>query len=111
MKKELKWTGKDIDFLKTQYDESVLPRDILVNDILYGYYTVVHSFGSNRLDAYEAIMAASAQMQTEHGKFYHQDVEYTLHYFMRIFDLIKDVEIVDWTVDGWCGVTGNGVRY
>jgi hypothetical protein len=56
-------------------------------------------------------MAASAQMAAEHGKYYHQDVEYTLHLYLRLFGLLKDVIIVDWTVDGRCGVTGDWVRY
>lgn len=111
MKKALVWQGEDINFLKTNYSESVLPRDILFNDKLYGYYTVVHAFGIYKLDHYEILMAASAQLQTEQGKFYHQDIEYTLHYLMRKLDLIKDVEIVNWTIDGFCGLTGKGVRY
>lgn len=107
MKKELVWADEHINFLS----EQALPRDLLVDNKLYGFYTVAHAFGTNRLDHYEAIMAASAQMQMEQGKYYHQDVEYTLHLYLRLFDLMKDVEIVDWTVDGRCGVTGDWVRY
>jgi hypothetical protein len=107
MKKELVWADEHINFLS----EQALPRDLLVDNKLYGFYTVAHAFGINRLDHYEAIMAASAQMQLEHGKYYHQDVEYTLHLYIRLFNLMKDVEIVDWTVDGRCGVTGDWVRY
>lgn len=107
MKKELVWADEHINFLS----EQALPRDLLVDNKLYGFYTVAHAFGTNRLDHYEAIMAASAQMQMEHGKYYHQDVEYTLHLYIRLFNLMKDVEIVDWTVDGRCGVTGDWVRY
>jgi hypothetical protein len=107
MKKELMWENEHIDFLS----EEQLPRDLLVNDKLYGFYTVAHAFGQDRIDHYEAIMAASAQMQMEHGKYYYQDVEYTLHLYLRLFDLMKDVIIVDWTVDGRCGVSGDWVRY
>ena len=107
MKKELEWADEHINFL----NEQALPRDLLVNNKLYGFYTVAHAFGRDKIDQYEAIMAASAQMQMEHGKYYHQDVEYTLHLYIRLFDLMKDVEIVDWTVDGRCGVTGDWVRY
>ena len=107
MKKELVWQGKDINFL----DKIVLPHDLLLNGKLYGFYTVAHALGSNKLDHYETFMAASAQMQTEQGKYFHQDVEYTLHYYIRLFNMMKDVEIVNWTVDGFCGITGKGVRY
>lgn len=107
MKKELVWADEHINFM----DEVLLPRDLLVDNKLYGYYTVVHGIGSEKLDQYEAIMAASAQTQMEYGKFFHQDVEYTLHYYLRLFGLINDVIIVDWTVDGRCGVTGDWVRY
>lgn len=107
MKKELVWADEHINFLS----EQALPRDLLVDNKLYGFYTVAHAFGTNRLNHYEAFMAASAQMQMEHGKYYHQDVEYTLHLYIRMFGLMKDVEIVDWTVDGRCGVTGDWVRY
>lgn len=107
MKKELMWDNEHINFLS----EEQLPRDLLVNDKLYGFYTVAHAFGRDRIDHYEAIMAASAQTQMEQGKYYYQDVEYTLHLYLRLFDLMKDVIIVDWTVDGRCGVTGDWVRY
>lgn len=107
MKKELAWAGEHINHLS----ETTMPRDILVDNTLYGFYTVVHAFGTNRLDHYEAIMSASAQMQMEHGKYYLLDVEYTVHLYIRLFDLMKDVETVNWTVDGQCGVTGRIVRY
>jgi hypothetical protein len=107
MKKELVWADEHINFLTEQQ----LPRDMLVDNKLYGFYTVLHSFGSGRIDHYETIMAASAQTQMEHGKYYYQDVEYTLHLYLRLFDLMKDVIIVDWTVDGQCGVSGDWVRY
>jgi hypothetical protein len=107
MKKELMWDNEHINFLT----EVQLPRDLLVDNKLYGFYTVAHAMGNQKIDQYEAIMAASAQMATEHGKYYHQDVEYTLHLYLRLFGLLKDVIIVDWTVDGRCGVTGDWVRY
>jgi hypothetical protein len=107
MKKELMWDNEHINFLT----EVQLPRDLLVDNKLYGFYTVAHAMGNQKIDQYEAIMAASAQMATEHGKYYHQDVEYTLHLYLRLFGLLNDVIIVDWTVDGRCGVTGDWVRY
>jgi hypothetical protein len=107
MKKELMWADEHINFLS----EEQLPSDLLVDKALYGFYTVLHSFGKGRIDQYEAIMAASAQTQMEHGKYYHQDVEYTLHLYLRLFGLLKEVITIDWTVDGQCGVTGDWVRY
>lgn len=107
MKPELAWTGSDIDF----FTEEQLPRDMLVNGVLYGFHAVLHAFGKDKLDQYEAIISASALTQMEHGKYYHQDVEYTLYLYMRVFDLLKDVIIVDWYVNGQSGITGNMVRY
>lgn len=107
MKKELVWRDEHIDFLSPD----VLPLDMLVDNTLYGYYTVAHGFGRDKIDQYEAIMTACAQAGVSYSKYYHQDVEYTLYMYLRIFDLLKDVIIVDWTVDGRCGISGDWVRY
>lgn len=107
LKKPMTWTGQHIDFLT----EEQLPRDILVNGELTGTYTVAHGMHKDKLDHYEALMFACAQGSMKHAKFYHQDVEYALYYFMRIFNLLNDVVIVPWDVEGRCGITGDWVKY
>lgn len=107
MKKEMIWADQHIDFLT----EEQLPKDLLVNGELHGLYTVAHAIGREKLSQYEAIMAASAAVSEEYGKYYHSEVEYTLYLYLRLFDQLKDVITVDWTIDGRCGVTGDHVRY
>ena len=107
MKQEMIWANEHIDFLS----EIQLPRDMLVDNRLHGLYTVAHGIGREKLSQYEAIMAASAAASEEYGKYYHQDVEYTLHLYLRLFDQLKDVITVGWQIDGRCGVTGDWVRY
>jgi hypothetical protein len=106
-KKEMAWSGPHIDFLTEQQ----LPHDMLVDGTLHGLYTVLHSLGNQKLDQYEALMTSCAQASQEYSKYYHQDVEYTLHMYLRIFGQLDDIIFVDWSVDGQCGATGNWMRY
>jgi hypothetical protein len=106
-KNTMTWSGPQIDFLT---DEQ-LPKDMLVNGELTGTYTVAHGMHKDKLDQYEALMFACAQSSTEHAKFYYQDVEYALYYFMRMFNLLEDVVTVPWDVHGQSGVTGVWVKY
>lgn len=107
LKKTMTWSGPQIDFLT---DEQ-LPKDMLVNNELTGIYTVAHGVHKNKLDQYESLMFACAQSSMENAKFYYQDVEYALYYFMRIFNLLNDVITVPWDVHGQSGVTGAWVKY
>lgn len=107
LKKPMVWSGQHIDFLTPEQ----LPRDLIVDGELTGTYTVAHGFHKNKIDQYEALMYACAQSSMEQAKFYHQDVEYALYYFLRIFNLLDDVVIVPWDVHGRCGITGDWVKY
>lgn len=107
LKKEMKWSGPHIDFLTPEQ----LNPDLIVDGVLTGTYTVAHAFGKYKLDQYEALMIACAHASTEHSKYFHQDVEYTMYHFMRIFNLLKDVITVPWDVHGQCGVTGKWMKY
>lgn len=107
LKSPMTWSGQHIDFLT----EEQLPRDLLVNGELTGTYTVAHGIHRDRLDHYEALMFACAQSSMRHAKFYYQDVEYSLYYFLRLFNLLNDVVIVPWSVHGQSGVTGKWMKY
>jgi hypothetical protein len=106
-KKEMIWSGPQIDFLSEEH----LPRDMLVDGKLHGVYTVIHGMGTEKLDQYELLLMACAQGGTEYSKYYYQDVEYIVHMCLRLFNQLKDVVYVDWTIDGMCGATGNSMRY
>jgi hypothetical protein len=106
-KNTMTWSGKHIDFLT----EEQLPRDLIVNGELTGTYTVAHGFHKDKIDQYEALMFACAQSSMENIKFYYQDVEYALYYFLRIFNLLDDVVTVPWNVHGRSGVTGAWMKY
>ena len=107
LKKPMSWSGPQIDFLTPDQ----LPRDLIVDGVLTGTYTVAHGMHRDKIDQYEALMFACAQSSMENIKFYYQDVEYALYYFLRIFNLLDDVIQVPWDVHGRCGVTGNWVKY
>lgn len=106
-KSPMTWSGQHIDFLT----EEQLPRDLLQNGELTGTYTVAHGMHRDKIDQYEALMYACAQSSMEHAKFYYQDVEYALYYFMRLFNLLDDIVTVPWDVHGRSGITGNWMKY
>lgn len=107
LKREMSWSGPHIDFLTPEQ----LNPDLIVDGVLTGTYTVAHAFGKHKLDQYEALMTVCAHASTEHSKYFHQDVEYTMYHFMRVFNLLKDVITVPWDIHGQCGVTGKWMKY
>lgn len=106
-KEELVWGGPAID----TFSESIIPKEILIEEKIHGFPTVMYGFGIEKLDVFEAVINACAFASTEHSNLYYVDIEYTINYFIRKLGFINDVVATDWFIDGRCGVTGNIMIY
>jgi hypothetical protein len=101
-KDELIFAGKDIEGM-TRFPH---PREILIDNILHGFVTVLYGFGIEKIDIFEILINACAATSTEHSRFFNVDIEYSMNHFVRKLGLLDDVVTVPWVVDGECGVTG-----
>lgn len=106
-KEQLVWGGGTID----TFSDTVIPKEILIEEKIHGFPTVMYGVGIEKIDVFESLISACAFASTENSKLYYVDIEYTINHFIRNLGLMNDIVTTDWFIDGKCGVTGNIMIY